>query len=127
MSLRITVFLLGFLSILAGCGYNPGTRQEGAEFKGKLTDAAGRPVPNVSVILQPTFSGGLPSGGKVEKDGSFKGKAVPGDYIFSVAPVAENAKAMAFLKGINKKYLSPDEANKVSIAAGGTVEIKLSN
>ncbi|MFM7111218.1 MAG: carboxypeptidase-like regulatory domain-containing protein [Planctomycetota bacterium] len=127
MSVKLTTVLFGCLFFLAGCGYSPGTRQEGAEFKGKLTDAAGRPIPNVSVILQPTFSGGLPSGGKVEKDGSFKGKAVPGDYVFSIGPVAENAKAMAFLKGINKKYLSPDAANKVSVAAGANLEIKLSN
>jgi hypothetical protein len=120
-------FLPAGLLVFTGCGYDPGLRNEGSEFKGKLTDAAGKPISGVSVVLQPTIPGALPSGGKVEKDGSFKGKAVPGDYIFSIAPVSENAKSMAFLKGINKKYLSPDAANKVTIAAGGTVEIKLSN
>lgn len=115
------------LLVFTGCGYDPGVRKEGSEFKGKLTDATGKPISGVSVVLQPTVPGALPSGGKVEKDGSFKGKAVPGDYIFSIAPVSENAKSMAFLKGINKKYLSPDAANKVTITEGGTVDIKLSN
>ena len=49
------------------------------------------------------------------------------EFLELLAKPATNAKAMAFLKGINKKYLSPDAANKVTIAAGGTVEIKLSN
>lgn len=123
----LTYFVLLAAPVLSGCGYSPGTRQEGAEFKGKLTDSSGRPIPYVNVLLQPTFSGGMPSGGKVDKDGSFSGKALPGDYIFSIAPMAENAKSMAFLKGVNKKYLAPDAANKVSVASGAIVEIKLSN
>lgn len=113
------------LPVVFGCGYNGALRQEGADISGKLLDQAGNPIAHVSVVLQPTFSGGLPSGGKVEKDGTFKAKAIPGDYVFSIAPTAENAKAKAFLKGINPKYLSPDASNKVTVTSGAPVEIKL--
>jgi hypothetical protein len=111
--------------LVVGCGYSGAARQEGSDISGKLSDEAGNPIGNVTVVLQPSFSGGMPSGGKVEKDGTFKAKAVPGDYVFSIAPNAENAKAKAFLKGINPKYLSPDASNKVTVAAGAPVEIKL--
>jgi hypothetical protein len=113
------------LLLIVGCGYSGAARQEGSDISGKLLDDAGNPIGNVSVVLQPSFSGGMPSGGKVEKDGTFKAKAIPGDYVFSIAPIAENAKAKAFLKGINPKYLSPDASNKVTVAAGASIEIKL--
>lgn len=118
---------LGSLLAMAGCGFGPGTRPEGADFQGKLTNTSGKPIPGVTVLLLPTTAQALPTGGIVGKDGSFTGKAIPGEYVFSVEAVSETPRARALLKGINRRYLSPDAANKVTIVAGKPVDIKLAN
>jgi|GEM_PF-962562 len=119
---------LGMVSLLQGCGGDPGKYPDPVDVSGKVVGANGAPVTGVKILFQPTST--IPTAfGQVGKAGEFKTKAVPAEYIFyfeprSVSTEEEREEAAAAFASIAAKYREPQKENTVKL--GSTpVEIKL--
>ena len=102
----VTVYLA------AGCdGAKPGGSGGSGELTGKLTNAQGQPVRNVSLYLQPTGEGPKVSF-NVGQDGTFRGSVAPGEYTYYIAPLSGQSP------GVPDKYLRPSPDRRITIGAG---------
>jgi hypothetical protein len=115
------------LAFCAGCSSEPGARPEPTDFTVKVT-SGGKPVSGVNLGLSPVGDA-LPAGVPL-KDGSGKGRAIPGDYMYFVsigdAKGAEKVKeANAILQTIPKKYHEGDPSRTVTVSNGANLEITL--
>lgn len=103
---------LAMLAGLAGCDSKAGQRPEPVAIAGTVTFLNGAAVRDVNLHLQPQDNGS-PNTLRVGVDGSVKGEAIPGSYVFYFSPV--EGKEVAF-KAIPAKYHEP--------SADHTVEVK---
>lgn len=128
-SMRLREALL--LGCLAACGCGESVRMnpDPVGFDVKVT-SGGKPVTGVNLGLQPTGPG-LPTGVAL-LDGTGKGQAISGTYVYFVAetpPQALGQKAPAGpstpLTSIPLKYRQPNMINELTVSEGATIELKL--
>jgi hypothetical protein len=118
------VFLVG----LIGCG-GPETLKDPVEISGTLKTPDGKPVPDVLVSFSPTTVNGSSAGFKTDDKGEFKGKVIPGSYIWLIGPSTDDEKkAEAAMKGVPEKYRKTTDASdrSVSISSGDTLNLVMS-
>lgn len=119
--------LLGCLTT-CGCGDGVTPNPDPVGFDVKVT-SGGKPVTGVNLGLQPTGPG-LPTGVAL-LDGTGKGKAIAGTYVYFVAetPQAPGQKAApgpsAALKSIPMKYHQPNMLHELTVSEGATIDLKL--
>jgi hypothetical protein len=113
---------------MAGCGGDGFTlKPEPTEFTVKVT-SGGKPVSGINLGLSPAGDG-LPAG-VVLKDGSGKGRAIPGEYMYFVAVgdakgTQQIKNANAVIQTIPKKYREGDPNRLVTVSNGGNIELQL--
>ena len=98
--------------VLAGCGgVNPAKNPDPVEVSGTVQLAGGKPVPDGTLHLQPTGSGGqatLPV-----KNGRFKGSVMPGKYTWYLASAAR----------IPDKYKEGSLDRQIDVAPGAALAL----
>lgn len=106
---------------LAGCNSDPGRRADPASVSGTLTGPDGKPMKNVTLLFTPDFPEGASAGAKVGADGKFTVQIIPGPYLYYLDAASADGKGG---KGL-EKYTSPSVGRKVTVAAGGSLDVKL--
>lgn len=119
MSRRTLLALAVALIPLAGCATDPGQRPPASSVAGTLAGPDGRPMKNVMVRFMPQFDAGAATGAKVGADGKFSVEIIPGEYIYYVEPADAATK-------VPEKFASPNAENKVTVAAGTPLDLKVS-
>lgn len=103
------------LALLIGCGPKVELNLEPTTVSGKLT-AAGAPVGNVLLTLQPLETG-HPVPIKVGSDGSFKADVIPGKYAYFVAAIEDNSSA---IDKVPADFRQASLTRTVTVSAGQT-------
>ncbi len=96
---------------IAGCGYSVSMKGEPVNVSGKLS-SGGAPLGGITVTFQPLEDGHV-APIKVNTDGSFSGKMVPGKYAYYIAD-SSNSDAEAMAK-VPVKYREPDMGRTISV------------
>jgi hypothetical protein len=116
------------LIALVGCGEPTVNRPEAIEVQGQVSSADGKPVTNVILRIQPVEGNGFPVNLKLDQNGGFKDKIVPGTYVYFFQPIESGpavAKSKAAMKGIPDNLKQPKADNKVEIKTGSvTITLK---
>lgn len=107
--------------VLVGCSMSPGKNEDPVEVTGKVTSAAGRPVTDVVLNLQPVGAGGHATA--TVKNGEFKAAVMPGKYTYFFAE-ASKAPPAAF-QAIPEKYRAGAMDRQIEIRAGNVLDLKL--
>ena len=110
--------LLSGLTLLLGCGANPGRSPEPVEIEGRVT-IGGKPARDVILNLQPTGAGAQAA--FPLKEGAFRGSVTPGKYTYYVS---ETANAAAF-KAIPAKFQLGSLDRQIDITAGVKLDLTL--
>ena len=107
---------------LTGCGSRVTMREAPVNVTGKVSQA-GQPVGGVTLVLHPLGNGHvreLP----VQKDGTFNGELVSGEYAYYVAKPAVPAAAQP-PRNLAPKYFAADMSRTVAIEPGKQLAIAL--
>lgn len=127
MKTLIGLYPLAFLLLLAGCDRDE-KRQPTFAVSGKVTDATGKPVANVSVSFHPTAGGAdvVKPRGKTDANGVFQlttydgnDGAPAGEYKVSVEQWITTNPDFGPVNQLPAKYANPDQSSlKATVHAG---------
>jgi hypothetical protein len=119
--MRMLVALLLLIG-LVGCGSEVKLKGAPVSVSGTVSQG-GKPIGGIVVVLQPLGDGHvreLP----IQKDGSFHGELVSGEYAYYVARPAVLANAQS-LKNLASKYFEADLSRTITAEAGKQLAIAL--
>ena len=125
MSMKFCTALVVAVGSLAmvGCGTEGGKpRAQPEKFTGSVSNAAGKPVPDMMVQFVPQFTGGAQASAKVGPDGKFAVELNPGKFAYFFEPA--RGKEAAF-KSVPQKYQAVDKDTVVEAVAGQPISITL--
>jgi hypothetical protein len=123
---RTSLLVLSLL-LPVGCGDGMTTKSDPVDFSVKVT-SGGKPVSGINLGLSPVDAG-MPAG-VVLTDGTGKGRAIPGKYMYFAAlgdakdPQQVKA-ATTVLESIPKKYHEGDPERLITISSGANLEVQL--
>jgi hypothetical protein len=112
------LLIVGFL----GCGSAVDLKGSPVSVSGKVLQA-GQPVGGMVMVFQPLGDGHLREF-VIQKDGSFNGELISGDYAYYVAKPTAPAVAQA-LRNLPPKYFEADLSRTVAVKSGEQLAIAL--
>ncbi len=114
--------LLTLVVCLVGCGSGADMRDAPVNVSGKVSKA-GQPVGGLVMVFQPLGDGHVREF-PVQKDGSFNGEIVSGDYAYYVARPTVPTVAQA-LRTLPPKYFEADLSRTVAVKSDAQLAIVL--
>ena len=124
MDKRMKNFLLVLaMALCAGCGSAPAPMAAPAAIKGKVELGGGKPASGLMLNLFP-LEGQHPGVFEIAEDGTFKGEAITGKYMYFVTKgSAKNSEQT--LKLVNAKFYDADASRTFVLKVGEDVKITL--
>jgi hypothetical protein len=116
------IIFSSLLAGLVGCNSEVQLKNTPVSVAGKLTQS-GRPVGGVMIVFQPLGDGHVREV-PVQKDGSFTGELISGEYAYYVAKPTVPAAAQVVRK-LPLKYFQADLARTITAEPGQQLAIAL--
>ena len=114
--------LLALVVCLVGCSSGVDLRDAPVSVSGKVSKS-GQPLAGAVMVFQPLGEGHVREFA-VQKDGTFDGELVSGDYAYYVARPIVPAVAQT-LRSLPLKYFEADLSRTVAVESGKQLEIAL--
>jgi hypothetical protein len=119
--MRSLIVLMLFVG-LVGCGSQVRLKGSPVSVSGKVSQG-GQPVGGMVMVFQPLGDGHVREF-PIQKDGTFSGELVSGEYAYYVARPTAPGAAQA-LKKLSPKYFDADLSRTVAVESGKQLAIEL--